>query len=618
MSDDDASPTRSAPPPARSRGGLGPLILITALGALVFGASLISVFYFAGSVDLGTVEENSVLVVDLNAQVQDAPQLGGLLDPEDFPPITTEIAAAVRKAASDSRIRSVWLRLDNPALGWAGTQEIRDALVALREAGKPCVTYAESYSSGTYLLASACDTIVLAPAGVGMVNGLASSTTYYAGLFDKVGIVPDMEHVGDFKSAIEPYERSGPSESAAEATNALLDSLWDQWLRTVADGRGIEQDTLQSWVDEVAMAPAVARERGLVDALAYPDQIRRHLDGLGQEDWVASLSDDETETEEVELTSVKEYLKGIRADWADAERFVAVVHAAGPIVSGTADGGLFGSQVIADRTMASWLRQAREDSRVEALVLRVDSPGGSGLASDLIWREIQRFQATDRPVVVSMGNAAASGGYYIAAPADYVLAQPGTITGSIGVFGGKLTIGGVYDNVGVSETTFRRGRLSDLFSATEPFSDEGRAVYRTFLQDFYDRFLAIVAEGRGLPTDAVHEVAQGRVWTGEQALERQLVDGLGGLEAAIEKASELAKGEVHGRLRWPQRKGFIEVLLEDLERRDEPLVALRALAQSPLSPLAESEIVQLLVLDRVLADGGAVALLPGNFRIIGH
>ncbi|MEN0063537.1 MAG: signal peptide peptidase SppA [Myxococcota bacterium] len=618
MSDDVSPqpPSPIPPPPPRPRAGVGPLVAITAFGALLFAASLAFVFYLAGSVDLGTVEEDSVLTVRIDASVQDAPQMGGLLDPEEFPPTTTELAIAIQKASTDDRIRGLWLWIEGSSLGWAGTQEIRDALVALREAGKPCVAYSEAYASDSYLLASACDTVVLTPAGIGMVTGLASSTTYYAELFEKIGVKAEMEHVGDFKSAVEPYERMEPSESAAEATNAILDSLWDQWTRTVAEGRGLEPEAVQALVDRTAMSSNQALERDLVDALAYPDQIKRHLGRLGEEGWAASLRDDEAAPANVELTSVKEYLKGIRAEWSAAQKVVAVVQASGTIVSGTADGGLFGGQVIADKTMASWLREIRKDERVVGLVLRIDSPGGSGLASDLIWREIERFRATDRPVVVSMGNAAASGGYYIAAPADYVFAQPGTITGSIGVFGGKFNLSGTYDKVGVSETTFKRGELADLFSVTEPFSEEGRAVYRTFLQDFYDRFLDVVAQGRELDRQAVHEVAQGRVWTGEQALERQLVDELGGLDAAVQKAIELSGATDVGRAQWPKRKGFVEVLLEDLEQRDDPLVAVKALARSPLSPLSVQEFTQLRLLDQVFSGGGAVVLLPGNFRII--
>ncbi len=611
---DDASPPSPEPTP-RPRAGVGPLVAITTIGVLLFVASLGLVFFYAGSVDLGTVEDDSILVVKLDASVQDAPQMGGILDPENFPATTSEIAAAIRNAADDSRIRGIWLRLDAPALGWAGTQEVRAALVALQEAGKPCVAYSESYASDTYLLASGCGTVVLTPAGVGMVNGIASSTTYFAELFGKLGVEPEFEHVGDFKSAVEPYERTEPSEAASEATNALLDSLWTQWVDQVAAGRQVEPDTLRAWVDDVAMSPSAALERGLVDALAYPDQIRRHLATLGDEGWAATLADDDAETTEIELTSVDEYLKGIRASWGNAPRHVAVIHASGSIVSGEADGGLFGSQVVADRTMARWLREAREDSRVVGLVLRVESPGGSGLASDLIWREIRRFQATDRPVVVSMANTAASGGYYIAAPADYIFAQPGTLTGSIGVFGGKFSLAEAYEKVGVSQTTYKRGELADLFSITEPFSDEGREVYRTFLQDFYDRFLDVVAEGRGLERDAVHAVAQGRVWTGEQALERQLVDELGGLDDAFEKVVELAGVESAGRLRWPKRKGFLELLLEDLERQDDPMVALHALAGTPLLPLSNRELQELFVLNRVFEDGGAVAILPGSPEI---
>ena len=286
-----------------------------------------------------------------------------------------------------TRIAGVWLRLRGPSFGWASAQEVRSALGALREAGKPCVAYSETYSTLDYYLASACDHVVMAPSGIGMVLGLSATTTYYKGTLELLGIEPEMEHVGDFKTAVEPFERSEPSDASVEATESLLNSLWSQWVADVSAGRGLEPDQVQALVDAPSLSPTRAMARGLVDALAYPDQLRAHLDRAHEDGWrdlLGQPADDESEPSRV--TKLSEYLKDVRRDWGSGTGIVAVLHASGQIVSGEAEGGLFSQQAIADKTFARWMREIRENDGVRALVLRIDSPGGSGLASDMIWR----------------------------------------------------------------------------------------------------------------------------------------------------------------------------------------------------------------------------------------
>lgn len=600
-------------PPRRSSGPITALLVLSGLGAMLFAASVAAVLYLAVWEAPGVVNEGSYLHVRLTGETADAPVPGGLiLEPDDFPPVTTEIASAIRRAESDERIRGVWMQVEGAGFGWGGAQEIRSALASLTASGKPCVAYAETYSTLGYYLASACDDVVMAPSGVGMVVGLAASTTYYKGTFDKLGIEPEFEHVGDFKTAVEPYERTEPSEASVEATTSLLNSLWGLWLADVADSRGVTEEALQGLVDDPAMSPQRALERGVVDALAFVDQVRAALPRLGEEGWAESLDTAEAaEDAAVEVTSMKEYLKDLRAEWASARKSVAVMHLSGPIVSGEADGGLFGQQAVADRTFAKWMKEARKDDSVAGVVLRVDSPGGSGLASDMMWREIRRFQETGRPVVVSMADAAASGGYYISAPADWVVAQPATITGSIGVFGGKMNLAGTYEKLGMTQATYKRGEQADLFSSTRAFSDEGREAYRGFLQDFYDRFLGRVAEGRDMPVEAVHEVAQGRVWTGAQALERGLVDELGGLDVAVAKVGELAEEPGLGLTRWPRRRGFFDLLMEDLQGNDASV----SVTVAGLELVDSAHLDEVLMLQRVLADGGVAALMPGRLQV---
>lgn len=618
MSQPSPKPARSARPVQATR----ILVALTLIGGLVFVMSVALVVWVVTWGGGGQVNEGSFLEVTLAREVPDAPVTGGLfLDPEDLPPIVTDIAGAIRAAKDDVRIEGLYLELDTPSIGWAGLQEIRDAVVELREAGKPCIAYSETYTTGTYYLASACDTVVMAPSGVGLVNGLAMNVTYYAGIFDKLGVQAQMMHVGDFKSAVEPYERTGPSEPAALAMDEMLDALWDGFLEDVSAGRDLTRDEVQALIDVPAMSPKRALERGLVDVLAYRGEVRARAHAVGQEGWAESLAEPLTEDQDAideRFTSLKQYLKGYRRAQAAPVPKIAVVYASGPILEGQVSGGLFGEQVLTDRAFAKWFEEIRADDAVKAVVLRVNSPGGSGLASDNMWRDLVRTQAEGRPIVVSMGNYAASGGYYIASPADWIVAQPATLTGSIGVFGGKITFAGTMEKLGITEAQFERGAQANLLSATEPFDETGRAVYQQFLDDFYEHFLSRVSEGRELDRDAVHAVAQGRVWTGEQALERGLVDDIGGLDDALAKAAELAGLETYGVERWPKEKGFIELLLEDFEQ--DATIALdwrssgRNAAVLEIPGVDVEPLADLFLLDRVLSTGAA-ALLPGDLRL---
>ena len=592
------------------------LIVLTLLGVMVFATSMGAVVWLVSRTDMGEVKSASWLRVPLTGQLADAPKQGEfVVDPADAEPLVTEIATAIRKAAADERIEGLLLELNGTSGGWGTLSEVRSALTAFRESGKPCVAYAETYMMGSYYLASACDTVVMAPGGIGLVAGLSSSITYYAGTLEKIGAEGDFEHVGDFKSAIEPYERTGPSDAASEATTALLDSLWAEWVASVSSGRGLSSADLQALVDAPAMSPIDAQERGLVDALAYRDAVRIALPEHGSDGWAAAL-DAEPDGEAYEdaldrLTALEEYLKGVRAELKSGSRAVAVVHAEGTIISGDPRDALFSEGMLGDKAFAEWMSEAREDERVAAVVVRVNSPGGSGLASDMMWREIKRTQAAGKPVVISMADYAASGGYYISAPADWIVAQPMTITGSIGVFGGKLALGGTWEKLGMTEHTWKRGAEADLMSSSSPFSEGGRLVYRRFLSDFYETFLKRVGDGRGMDRDGAHAVAQGRVWTGQQALERGLVDELGGLDVAVAKAAALADLDQDdlGVRRLPERKTFFELMLEDLGAAQATVGRVEAPPGVPVDTLH-----RLVRLERVLADGVA-AMLPGDLVV---
>jgi protease-4 len=585
------------------------LLALTALGAVVFVGSVGVLAWQFGDLG-GDVNEGSFLSVDLSGQLRESPATGFILDPADVPPTVTDIAGAIRAAGSDERIKGLYLDLDGASGGYASFGEIRDAIDDFQAAGKPCVAYSEGYDTRNYWLASTCDEVILAPAGLALVNGMAASITYYAGTLDKLGAQADFEHVGDFKSAIEPLQRTGPSEPASEAMNYLLDGLYDEIVAGIAAGRGVDADKARDWLDHPALSPEAALSQGLVDGLAFRDAVKANVANVKQEGWVASLAEVKTEADHKKaakhFTALSDYLAELRGKEDDVADRIAIVEAAGDIVSGDADGGLFGgSELLADQTFREWMRDIREDDAVKAVVLRIDSPGGSGLASDMMWREIQLTKAAGKPVVVSMGDYAASGGYYISAPADWIVARPETLTGSIGVFGGKIALGGTWEKLGMTQYTYKRGAEADLLSTSSTFDEGGRAAFRTFLQDFYDRFVGVVAEGRNMDRDAVHAVAQGRVWTGRQAKDRGLVDQIGGLDDAMVKAAELGHLEKYGIDRFPRTKTVFELITEDLSPK-------KASIELEIPGLDTSALRDLSLLERVLADNGIAAMLPGR------
>ncbi len=599
---------RRARPTGPGRGTMV-LLALTAVLGLLFVAS-VAVVIWSWSSRSGVVNDQSFLALELKGEVPDAPQPGSLLaDPNEFPPVVTEITGAIRKAAADDRIRGLYLEVDAPSIGWAGYEEIRTALVDLRAAGKPCVAYSETWTMGGYYVGSACDVVAMAPAGIVLVNGFSVHTTFYAGTFEKIGVKAEMLHVGDFKSAVEPYERTAPSEPAAEAMNALLDSLWGTVVAQIAQDRKLSVEELSARIDRPSLSPQRAVEAGLVDVLAYPDQLRARLHEIDQEGWKDRLAEPVTEDQDAideRFTKFSSYVAELRTLEQAGGSKIAVLHADGPIMSGEDGGGLFSQAALTDSAFHDWIEDVLEDDDVKAVVVRVNSPGGSALASDMMWHDLLRVKASGRPVVVSMGNYAASGGYYISAPADWIVAQPTTLTGSIGVFGGKLTFNGTYEKLGLTEHAYERGAEADLLSTLEPFSPEGRESYQGFLDDFYETFLGKVTEGRELERDAVHAVAQGRVWSGTQALEHHLVDELGGLDVAVTKAKELASLDEVTLERWPKRKGFFDLLMEDLDAN--------ARIELALPGVDEEVLAEVFLLERVLSAGPA-AWMPGNLRI---
>jgi protease-4 len=579
------------------------LLWISALGFLIFGAAIVAVgLIVAGDDDLlagfgrgGGDEQGEWLYLHLEGPIGDGPMPDSLIvDPEDIPLTVHDYAATLHEAARDEGVAGLDLELDMHGLGFASAQEIRGGLVAMKDAGKPCRAWSKIYENVDWYIASACDELHIHPEGVPMAIGLKVQTSYYAGTFEKLGVSGDFERVGRFKSAIETYERTAPSESSMLMYDELLDSLYANFVADVADGRQLSEDDVRELIDDPPVTAKTAVDRGMLDAMTYRDA------------WAEAHP---------EPTPFKKYAAQLQNRWRRSGKQVAVVHLSGQIMDGESSSGGFGGAVIGDASVVPMLDRLAEDEDVVAVVLRVDSPGGSALASDVMWRSIVELKE-EKPVVVSMASYAASGGYYIAMPADYIFAQPSTITGSIGVFGGKFAMAGLYEKIGVTTWSSQRGELAMLYNLERPFSDAERSKVRERIEAFYDTFVTKAGEGRGMTWAEIDEVAGGRVWTGSQALEVGLVDELGGIEQAVAKALELAgeeSAEDIGRRILPRRQSLMEYLLKGLNEQQVQATRVE-LQQEAIRELVGPELVDTLAygqsLQRALAGGGIAAMDP--------
>lgn len=521
-------------------------ILLFLVAAVIVSMTGVAVSYFLFTRG-PAVETGSVLWLRIPATLDEQA-------PDDFLRLFDQratvgsVVGALRKAKVDDRVSAVVVVPPSVPGPWGTVQEIRDAVIDFRESGKPIVAHVEFGMGQAYYLATACDEIFLGPASPLMLVGVASYELFFRGTLDKVGVEADMLAAGDYKTAVNAYTESAFTPEHREASEALLRDYYDQLVDGIAEGRGMTRARVRAVIDQGPFVAADAVSLGLVDDLLYEDELLERLAAGGEP---ARL--DFATYRRVEARSL-----GL-----DTGPRIAVVYAEGVINHGSSTIDFPGAgRVVGSRTTAEAIRAARDDSSIEAVVLRIDSPGGAATAADIIWRELS-LAREEKPLVVSMGDVAASGGYYIAAPAHAIVAQPGTLTGSIGVFGGKFAAAGAFDKVGVGIDGVTYGAQADIFSPVDRFSDTARAAMQAQVDDVYERFLQVVAEGRAMSRDEAHAVAQGRVWTGRQALVRGLVDELGGLRRAVALARERAGIDADEEVTlvpFPGPRSFVEVL----------------------------------------------------------
>ena len=495
-----------------------------------------------------------------------------------FPPrIRTlrSVTKQIDRIRKDDEVAGVLLKIEGLGVGWAKLQELRDKIIQLRSGGVEVISYLEAGGNAEYLLACAADQIVLMPAGMVGLTGLRAEVMFYRGLLDKLEVKADMYAVGKYKSAVEPYMRDSMSEAQRETLNAILDDLYEQQVEMIANGRGeIDAELAAELIDQGPFTAEEAYQAKLVDALQYYDELVKSIEADADEK-IEVVSDYGKKSKDApELTGFAGFMRlfsmltSSRRPSSRAGRpKVALIYATGPIMSNAPTDPFTTGQVITPGIVAKALREAREDNDIEAVVMRVDSPGGSALASDVIWREAMLTQR-EKPLVVSMSDVAGSGGYYIAMAAGTIVAEPGTITGSIGVLGGKLNLKGLYNKIGLTKEVITRGKNANLYSDYGDFTPTERERLEKMLETIYGDFVRKAADGRDKTEAEIHEIAQGRIWTGKQAKELGLVDELGGLDTALaiaKKRIALSPDDAVDIIVLPKPKTFFETLMEDME-----------------------------------------------------
>ncbi len=504
-----------------------------------------------------------------------------------------DLLGAISRAKEDARIEKLFLRVRSTGLGWAHAAELRDHLLEFKSSGKSLVAFVEYGANRDYFLASAADEIFLHPRTVLDLRGVRAEALFLRRALDKLGIEPEFERFADYKDAPDLFLRDGMSPESREALTGLVATVYGSLVSALVESRGMEREQAASLIARGPFTAEEALELDLVDGLHYVDEVKKKAAPQGKG--------------ELTTVSVADYLRAPGVPSFGAKARIAVIYGIGAIVGGeSTEDAVFG-RVMGSDTIAEAFETVREDESIDAVVFRIDSPGGSEVASDVIWREAA-LTREKKPVVVSMADVAASGGYWIATASDAIVAEPTTITGSIGIYAGKFNLAGLFDKIGVAADGVESSTNAGFFSGSRSFTPEERERLRRILESGYRAFLARVAESRKKTTDEVHAVAQGRVWSGRDAKELGLVDELGGLKRALEIAKEKAGFAADARVElriFPRKKPLFEYLLANFaagSRRSLALVDPReALARSPMLRLA--------------ADGAVLALMPFQIQI---
>lgn len=477
-------------------------------------------------------------------------------------PTTRDVVDALDRAAHDERVTGLVARVGAASIGLAQLQEIRDAVLRFRAAGKPAVAWAETFGefgvgNGAYYLASAFDQIYLQPSGDVGLTGLMYESPFVKGLFDKLDIVPRMDHRYEYKNAMNFYTETKFTDAHREAMKKLMDSQFGQIVSGIAKGRGLSEDQVRATFNDGPYLGQQAVDAKLVDGLLYRDEVYAKVR--------------QKAGEETSLLYLQKYLERAGRPHDKGQK-VALIYGVGAVQRGKGGFSPLSGTAMGSDTVSAAFRAAREDDDVKAIVFRVDSPGGSYVASDTIWRETQLTRKAGKPVIVTMGNLAGSGGYFVAMGADKIVAQPGTITASIGVLGGKLLTKGFWDKIGITYDEVHTSDNGTMFTGAQDYTPKEWDKFQAWLDRVYTDFTSKVADGRKLDKATVQKIAKGRIWTGEDALNLGLVDALGGFDVALKLAKEAAKIPSTDEVKlvvFPRKKSFFEALTQKMPDNSE-------------------------------------------------
>lgn len=549
-----------------------------------------------------------------------------------------DLLNTLKEARTDENLSAVIFEIEEAGLGFAQIQELRTQFEALRAADKDVYVYCETLHPGTLLLGSAASKLVLMPRGEVEFAGMYTEGLYFKNMLDKIGVQADILHCGDYKSAGEPFYLAGPSKEAEEQTNKLIDSIFEQIIALIAKSRKLEAETVHGLMDKAILSAQEALDAKLVDKLAYKEQFVADLKKQYGKDVKFTRKYGKKKGPEIDpdnpFSMFKVFSELMKGDEDTGKPSIAVVYVDGPISGGESEPSFFGgSDGARSETVRKAIDAAAKDDSVKALLMRVDSPGGSAIASEVICEATKRFKNSGRPFIVSMGNVAGSGGYYVATMADSIFCQPGSITGSIGVVGGKLVTKGLWDWVGVTGHEYKRGKHADVMNTNRKFTDAERAIIKGMMDRVYDEFKDRVVEGRGKKIKGELEpLAGGRVYTGKQALDIGLIDQLGGFSDAIKYTADQAQlGNKYELKVFPRPKTLGDILSQVFggkEDKDEmvtvsahrmrlggrfgsmPTIATAVEAASAIDPVKAKAIKNFLIQLELLQQEGVLLVSP--------
>ncbi len=541
---------------------------------LVLGAPLLGCLFFTVVIAIaggtGSVPSNAVLKMTLNGPIPERGSDEAFGDLFGKTPLTIrDHLDNLKKAAVDKRIKGVVLRLDMPAVGWAKTEELRDALVEFKKSGKFVIAYSEYLDEKAYALALAADEVLMAPDSFFEFNGFSSDVLHYPGLLEKLGIQVQYFRYGKYKSVSgETFGRRALTEPVKEMINSTLDIQFGLFIDSVAKARKLTTDEIKEMIASPGLHAEWALQKKLIDGVAYWDEVETNMKKR------MSLN----EKDKVGFVSASRYrnVSASEAGLAEGKHTFALIYSQGLIVAGKGSVDPFsGDDSQGSSPIIEAMRKAAEDDKVKAIIFRVDSPGGAGLGCDLVRREVERLREK-KPIIVSMSDMAASGGYWVAMDATAIVAQPSTYTGSIGIWSVIPNLKQTYEKLDLNAEVFNRGEHADSLNGTRPMNDDEAKVFDAALKVSYDRFVALAAKGRKKTHEQLDEVAQGRTWLGKVAVDNGLVDRLGGFEAAISLGKEKANlpaGDSVKLVPFEVKKSFVQQLLEQDEDEDEDLAA---------------------------------------------